>query len=102
MADLHELLVQTQGTGVNVYTHGEMQPAHGYPKLKAFSHLAGNYGTAWQNQKVRIRVRSYKKLCNMQSIGIAALWQTSVGLLMVLFFFPDSLDHFNITPTIAV
>jgi hypothetical protein len=52
MADLHELLVQTKGTGVNVYTHGEMQPAHGYPKLKAFSHLVGNYGTAWQNQKV--------------------------------------------------
>lgn len=54
MADLHELLVQTEGTGVNVYTHGEMQPAHGYPKLKAFTHLAGNYGTAWQNQKVKI------------------------------------------------
>jgi hydroxylamine reductase len=53
MADLHELLVQTEGTGVNVYTHGEMQPAHAYPKLKAFTHLAGNYGTAWQNQKVQ-------------------------------------------------
>lgn len=51
MADLYELLKQTEGTGINVYTHGEMQPAHSYPKLKAFSHLAGNYGTAWQNQK---------------------------------------------------
>lgn len=40
------------GTGIQVYTHGEMLPAHAYPKLKAFKHLAGNYGTAWQNQKV--------------------------------------------------
>jgi hydroxylamine reductase len=51
MMDLHALLEQTVGTGVNVYTHGEMLPAHAYPKLKAFPHLAGNYGTAWQNQK---------------------------------------------------
>jgi hydroxylamine reductase len=51
MADLYELLKQTEGTGVNVYTHGEMLPAHSYPKLKAFKHLVGNYGTAWQNQK---------------------------------------------------
>uniref|UniRef100_A0A7S3LIF4 Hydroxylamine reductase n=1 Tax=Amphora coffeiformis TaxID=265554 RepID=A0A7S3LIF4_9STRA len=51
MLDLYELLKQTEGTGINVYTHGEMLPAHAYPKLKAFKHLAGNYGTAWQNQK---------------------------------------------------
>jgi hydroxylamine reductase len=51
MVDLDALLKQTEGTGVNVYTHGEMLPAHGYPKLKAYSHLVGNYGTAWQNQK---------------------------------------------------
>lgn len=51
MKDLYELLKQTEGTGVNVYTHGEMLPAHSYPKLKAFKHLVGNYGTAWQNQK---------------------------------------------------
>lgn len=51
LLDLYELLKQTQGTGVNVYTHGEMLPAHGYPKLKEFSHLAGNFGGAWQEQK---------------------------------------------------
>jgi len=51
MADLYALLQQTEGQDINVYTHGEMQPAHGYPKLKAFKHLVGNYGTAWQNQK---------------------------------------------------
>jgi hydroxylamine reductase len=51
MKDLYELLKQTEGKGINVYTHGEMQPAHAYPKLKAFSHLVGNYGTAWQSQK---------------------------------------------------
>ena len=51
MADLDTLLQQTEGTGVNVYTHGEMLPAHGYPGLKKYPHLVGNYGTAWQNQK---------------------------------------------------
>ncbi|HET9516354.1 MAG TPA: hydroxylamine reductase [Actinoplanes sp.] len=46
------LLEQTKGTGINVYTHGEMLPAHGYPKLKAYPHLAGNYGGGWQDQQV--------------------------------------------------
>lgn len=50
MVDLYHLLKQTEGTGIQVYTHGEMLPAHAYPNLKKFSHLAGNYGTAWQNQ----------------------------------------------------
>ena len=49
--DLKLLLEQTEGRGVNVYTHGEMLPAHAYPELKKFSHLKGNFGTAWQNQK---------------------------------------------------
>ncbi len=49
--DLQLLLEQTQGKGVNIYTHGEMLPAHGYPKLKAYPHLKGNFGTAWQNQQ---------------------------------------------------
>jgi len=48
---LHELLKQTEGTGVNVYTHSELLPAHGYPGLKRFSHLAGNLGKAWFDQK---------------------------------------------------
>ncbi len=48
--DLAQLLEQTQGLGINVYTHGEMLPAHAYPKLKAYPHLVGNYGSAWQNQ----------------------------------------------------
>ena len=48
--DLYALLEQTKGLGIQVYTHGEMLPAHGYPKLKAYEHLAGNYGGAWVNQ----------------------------------------------------
>ncbi len=44
-------LEQTQGKGINVYTHGEMLPAHGYPGLKKFPHLAGNFGGAWYKQK---------------------------------------------------
>lgn len=51
LVDLEALLKQTEGTGVNVYTHGEMLPAHSYPGLKKYKHLIGNYGTAWQNQK---------------------------------------------------
>lgn len=49
--DLKKLLDQTEGKGVNIYTHGEMLPAHAYPELKAYSHLKGNFGTAWQNQR---------------------------------------------------
>ena len=48
--DLYALLVQTQGTGIQVYTHGEMLAAHGYPTLRAFAHLAGNYGGSWVDQ----------------------------------------------------
>lgn len=51
LLDLEELLKQTEGTGINVYTHGEMLPAHGYPKLKNYPHLVGNWGTAWQRQR---------------------------------------------------
>jgi hydroxylamine reductase len=51
LLDLKQLLEQTEGKGVNVYTHGEMLPAHAYPELKKFPHLKGNYGTAWQNQQ---------------------------------------------------
>jgi len=51
LKDLELLLQQTEGKGINIYTHGEMLPAHAYPKLKAYSHLKGNYGTAWQNQQ---------------------------------------------------
>jgi len=51
LLDLYELLKQTDGTGINVYTHGEMLPAHAYPELKKFKHLAGNYGGAWQEQR---------------------------------------------------
>ena len=49
--DLKQLLEQTEGKGINIYTHGEMLPAHAYPELKKYAHLKGNYGTAWQNQQ---------------------------------------------------
>ena len=49
--DLSLLLEQTKDKGINIYTHGEMLPAHAYPKLKAYTHLKGNFGTAWQNQQ---------------------------------------------------
>jgi hydroxylamine reductase len=48
--DLYAVLEQTKGLGIQVYTHGEMLPGHGYPKLKAYPHLAGNYGGAWTDQ----------------------------------------------------
>lgn len=49
--DLKQLLEQTEGKGVNIYTHSEMLPAHGYPELKKYKQLKGNFGTAWQNQQ---------------------------------------------------
>jgi len=51
MVDLLHVLEQTEGTGVNVYTHGEMLPAHGYPRLAAFPHLVGHFGQAWMKQR---------------------------------------------------
>jgi hydroxylamine reductase len=51
LKDLEELLIQTEGKGINVYTHGEMLPALAYPGLKKYKHLAGNYGGAWQDQR---------------------------------------------------
>ncbi|GJM79774.1 hypothetical protein HMSSN139_22700 [Paenibacillus sp. HMSSN-139] len=50
MKDLEELLVQTEGTGVDVYTHSEMLPAHYYPAFKKYDHFVGNYGNAWWQQ----------------------------------------------------
>ncbi len=52
MLDMSDLLDQAAGAGVNVYTHGEMLPAHSYPKLRQHEHLAGHFGTAWQNQNI--------------------------------------------------
>ena len=49
--DLKQLLEQTKDLGINIYTHGEMLPAHAYPELKKYAHLKGNFGTAWQNQQ---------------------------------------------------
>jgi hydroxylamine reductase len=51
LLDLKQLLEQTDGKGINIYTHGEMLPAHGYPELKKYGQLKGNFGTAWQNQQ---------------------------------------------------
>ena len=50
LKDLEALLKQTEGKGITLYTHGEMLPTHGYPKLKKYNHFYGHYGTAWQNQ----------------------------------------------------
>lgn len=51
LKDLEELLIQTEGKGINIYTHGEMLPAQGYPGLNKYKHLVGNYGGAWQDQQ---------------------------------------------------
>ncbi|MBN7580380.1 hydroxylamine reductase, partial [Clostridium beijerinckii] len=51
LRDLEMLLEQTEGKGINIYTHGEMLPSHGYPELNKYPHLVGNFGSAWQNQQ---------------------------------------------------
>ncbi len=56
LQDLKLLLEQTAGKGINIYTHGEMLPAHAYPELKKYPHLKGNFGTAWQNQQKEFAV----------------------------------------------
>ncbi len=56
LKDLEELLKQTEGKGINIYTHGEMLPAHGYPGLNKYKHLVGNFGGAWQDQ-----IREFEK-----------------------------------------
>jgi len=54
--DLGELLKQAEGTGINIYTHCEMLPAHGYPKLKKYKELYGNYGGAWYTQQKEFKL----------------------------------------------
>lgn len=56
LQDLKLILDQTTGKGINIYTHGEMLPAQAYPELKKYSHLKGNFGTAWQNQQKEFTV----------------------------------------------
>ena len=56
LKDLEELLEQTEGTGIDIYTHSEMLPAHYYPQLKKYKHLAGNYGNAWWKQREEFTV----------------------------------------------
>lgn len=72
LLDLYELLRQTEGTGVNVYTHSEMLPAHGYPGLKKFKNLVGNYGGAWQEQKKEFNQFSGALLATTNCILIPA------------------------------
>ncbi len=67
---LHELLKQTQGRGINVYTHSEMLPAHGYPELRKFKHLAGNWGGAWHRQKQEFDVFPGAILANTNCVLI--------------------------------
>jgi len=52
LKDIADVLKQTEGKGINIYTHGEMLPTHAYPELKKYSHFYGHYGTAWQNQHI--------------------------------------------------
>lgn len=67
---LYELLKQTEGSGINIYTHGEMLPAHGYPELRKFKHLAGNYGGAWQDQKKEFAAFSGPIIVNTNCVMI--------------------------------
>ncbi|MCK5565262.1 MAG: hydroxylamine reductase [Planctomycetes bacterium] len=70
LLNLEDILKQTDGKGINVYTHGEMLPAHGYPELRKYKHLIGNYGSAWQNQKTEFDAFSGAILVNTNCIMI--------------------------------
>jgi hydroxylamine reductase len=72
LLDLYELLKQTEGAGLNIYTHGEMLPAHAYPELRKFKHLAGNYGGAWQEQRKEFKDFSSAILVTTNCVMIPA------------------------------
>ncbi len=74
LVDLADLLDQAKGSGVNVYTHGEMLPAHGYPKMRAHPHLAGHFGGAWQNQRAEFTEFSGPVLATTNCVLIP--WET--------------------------
>jgi len=70
LVDLEALLKQTEGRGVDVYTHGEMLPAHAYPGLKKYKHLVGNYGGAWWTQKKEFDEWPVAILLTLLALGI--------------------------------
>ena len=101
MVDLQHLLEQTEGTGVNVYTHGEMLPAHSYPELKKYKHLVGNYGTAWQNQKFgtfHVRVIIYCTMKIMTPSLVLTIMCLSIAFLQNL---PDFRDPLSSPPIVC-
>ena len=78
--DLHDLkllLEQTDGKGINIYTHGEMLPAHGYPELKKYAHLKGNFGTAWQNQQKEFAALLYLARHPNRSVSAQELYEAA-------------------------
>ncbi len=112
--DLYEILRQTEGTGINVYTHGEMLPAHAYPELKKFPHLVGNYGTAWQNQKFEFAMfpgpiimttncvtkprRSYRdRLYTMNEVGLDGVQHIVDGDISAVMEQAKSMEGFDFT-----
>ena len=76
--DLENLLIQSEGLGINIYTHGEMLPCHGYPGLKKYAHLAGHFGTAWQNQRKNF-LASQVTFCSPQTASKIRHQATKTG-----------------------
>jgi len=107
LEDLHQLLEQTAGKGINVYTHSEMLPAHGYPGLKKYSHLAGNFGTAWQSQQKEFQDIPAPVLFNTNCLMpprpsyAARVYTTSVvGYKGMIHISADALGRKDFTPII--
>ena len=104
--DLNRLLEQTDGKGVQVYTHGEMLPAHGYPALKKHPQLKGHFGTAWQNQQKEFRnvpgAFLFTTNCLMPPKAEYAdrVFTTAAVAYPGLVHIPDSIDGKDFTPVI--
>lgn len=81
LKDIEELLQQTEGTGIDIYTHSEMLPAHYYPRLKQYKHLVGNYGNAWWKQKRNLRVSTVPS----SSLPIASFHHARMPLIKIGF-----------------
>ncbi len=105
--DLKQLLLQTDGKGINIYTHGEMLPAHGYPELKMHPQLKGNFGTAWQNQQKEFKgvpgAFLFTTNCLMPPKAEYAdrVFTTAVVEYPGLVHIPETIDGKDFSPVIA-
>ncbi len=91
LKDMEELLAQTEGTGIDIYTHSEMLPANYYPAFKKYKHFVGNYGNAWWKQRESLRI-STDRSCSRPTVSFPHLKVPAIGTVSTPPILPDSPD----------